>query len=236
MSQDRDHSADAEEARREAPGEQPPADQGGQSAPDGEGHPSPSGPDAGGTAPVDEQNNDGQAVGSEQDIEQDSGQDTGQADQDAEPSAEERLQAEVLDLQDQVARGKADAYNAEQRFNAFVKRSREQEAAAKEAGRSDVVEALIPVLDDIALARQHGELTGPFLAIADKLEATLSSRYGLERFGEVGEEFDPTLHEALMHQTAEGAESTTIAMVAQPGYRRGEAIVRPARVGVVGPE
>lgn len=227
MSQDREHSAEAEETRREAPGEQAPADQGGQPVSDGEGHPSSSDTGAGATAPENTRGEDGQAVGSDQDQ---------QAEQDVELSAEERLQAEVLDLQDQVARGKADAYNAEQRFNAFVKRAREQEAAAKDAGRSDVVEALIPVLDDIALARQHGELTGPFLAIADKLEATLSSRYGMERFGEVGEEFDPTLHEALMHQTAEDAESTTIAMVAQPGYRRGEAIVRPARVGVVGPE
>lgn len=146
------------------------------------------------------------------------------------------LRAEVLELQDQVARAKADAYNTEQRYNAFVKRSREQEAAARDRGHAEVVEAIIPVLDDVALARQHGELDGPFLAIADKLEQALVVRFGVERFGAVGDEFDPTVHEALMHQTSADATSTSVAMVAQPGYRRGESVIRPARVGVVGPE
>ena len=60
-----------------------------------------------------------------------------------------------------------------------------------------------PVLDDIHLARQHGDLeSGPFAAIADKLEATLG-RFGLARFGAAGEAFDPTVHEALMHTEAE---------------------------------
>lgn len=144
--------------------------------------------------------------------------------------------AEALDLADQLARAKAEVYNTEQRFNAFVKRSRELEAAARETGRADVVEALIPVLDDVELARQHGELDGPFLAIADKLEQLLATRFGVERFGAQGEEFDPNHHEALMHQADPEADTARIAMVAQPGYRRGETVIRPARVGVVGPE
>ena len=148
----------------------------------------------------------------------------------------EARQAEVLDLADQLARAKAEVYNTEQRFNTFVKRSRELEAAARETGRTDAVEALIPVLDDIALAKAHGELDGPFLAIADKLEQVLATRFGVERYGVQGEEFDPTLHEALMHQTSPDASATVLAMVAQPGYRRGETVIRPARVGVVGPE
>lgn len=145
-------------------------------------------------------------------------------------------QEEVLELRDQLARGKAEVYNTEQRFNAFVKRSRELEAAAREEGRHDVVEALVPVLDDIELARQHGELTGPFLAIAEKLEQVLAARFGVERYGVQGEEFDPNVHEALMHEADPSTPVPTIAMVAQPGYRRGETVIRPARVGVVGPE
>ncbi|WP_454296411.1 nucleotide exchange factor GrpE [Salana multivorans] len=145
------------------------------------------------------------------------------------------IRAEVLDLQDQLARAKADAYNVDQRFNAFVKRSRELEAQAREAGRSDVVEALVTVLDDIELARQHGELTGPFLAIADKLEQVLTTRFGVERYGQSGDEFDPALHEALMHADDPDASVATVSMVAQPGYRRGDQVIRPARVGVAGP-
>ena len=69
-----------------------------------------------------------------------------------------------------------------------------QERAAR-----SVVEALLPVLDDIHAAREHGDLEGgPFASIADKLESSLG-KFGLERYGAVGEEFDPALHEALMH-------------------------------------
>ncbi len=94
------------------------------------------------------------------------------------------------------------------------------------------------MLDDIDGAREHGELTdGPFAAIADKLVATLG-RFGAERFGELGIEFDPMQHEALMHIAAdlpEGTVGTTVVQVLQPGYRVGERVIRPARVAVADP-
>jgi molecular chaperone GrpE len=109
----------------------------------------------------------------------------------------------------------------------------------REQAVASVIEALLPVLDDIHLARQHGDLeSGPFAAIADKLEATLS-RFGVERFGEPGEAFDPNLHEALMHTQAElapGTEVTTVVQVLQPGYRSGDRVVRAARVAVADPQ
>jgi molecular chaperone GrpE len=101
-----------------------------------------------------------------------------------------------------------------------------------------VVEALLPVLDDIHMARQAGDLVeGPFAAISDKLESILG-KYGVERLGEAGQEFDPTVHEALMHVEAElpeGASGTTVVQVIQPGYRIGERVVRAARVSVADP-
>jgi molecular chaperone GrpE len=94
------------------------------------------------------------------------------------------------------------------------------------------------VLDDVHLARQHGDLEdGPFAAIADKLE-TILTRHGLERYGEPGEEFDPAVHEALMHteaELAEGTTTTTVVQVLQPGYRAKDRILRPARVAVADP-
>jgi molecular chaperone GrpE len=102
-----------------------------------------------------------------------------------------------------------------------------------------VVEALLPVLDDIYMARQAGDLKeGPFAAIADKLEGVLG-KFGIERVGEAGEEFDPNIHEALMHVQAElpeGATATTVVQVLQPGYRNGDRLVRAARVSVADPE
>ena len=101
-----------------------------------------------------------------------------------------------------------------------------------------VVEALLPVLDDIHMARQAGDLAeGPFAAISDKLESILG-KYGVERLGEAGEEFDPNIHEALMHVEAdlpEGASGTTVVQVLQPGYRIGDRLVRAARVSVADP-
>ncbi len=120
----------------------------------------------------------------------------------------------------------------------YKKRVDRDRAKEREVTIGGVVEALLPVLDDIYLAREHGELSeGPFAAIADKLEATLG-RFGVERFGVQGEAFDPVHHEALMHIEADlppGTERTTIVQVMQPGYRVGERVVRAARVAVADP-
>lgn len=144
--------------------------------------------------------------------------------------------AEAADLFDQLQRARADLYNLEQRYNNYVRRSRADVEAARQEGVTAVVEALIPVLDDIAAAREHEELTGPFAAIAEKLEATLASNYEVERYGAIGEEFDPLVHEALMHEQDDAATTNTISTVLQPGYRAGEKVIRPARVAVTGPQ
>ena len=81
----------------------------------------------------------------------------------------------------------------------YKKRVDRDRDRAREAGISYTLEALLPVLDDIHWAREHGELQeGPFAAIAEKLESVLA-RLGIERFGSAGDEFDPVHHEALMH-------------------------------------
>lgn len=125
-------------------------------------------------------------------------------------------------------------------------RNRTQREREGDRGRATaaVVEALLPVLDDIHSAREHGDLAEgtPFAAIADKLEQTLG-RFGVERVGTVGDVFDPTFHEALMHLPAdspgvelpEGATELTIVQVMQPGFRIGDQVVRAARVAVADP-
>jgi molecular chaperone GrpE len=111
---------------------------------------------------------------------------------------------------------------------------RDRDVARDQAVLS-VVEALLGVLDDVELARQHGELAeGPFASIAEKLEASLA-RFGWERYGAAGEPFDPQVHEALMHQHADDVTEPTVVQVLQPGHRVGERIVRAARVAVAEP-
>ncbi|WP_456825144.1 nucleotide exchange factor GrpE [Cellulomonas sp. P5_E12] len=146
--------------------------------------------------------------------------------------AAEALAAERLD---ELQRSKAAYYNLEQQYSGFVKRSKADALAAHDRGVHAIVEALIPVLDDIELARQHGDLTGPFVSIAEKLEATLG-RFGVVRYGETGEAFDPAIHEALMHSHSADVTESTVQMVLQPGYRTPDRVLRAARVAVVDPE
>ena len=146
-----------------------------------------------------------------------------------------QAQAQAAQAAADLARARADLYNLQQEYQGFVRRSREGAASHRQAGVADVVEALIPVLDEIELARQHGDLTGTFETTAGKLESILAEKYSLERFGAVGEVFDPTLHEALMATESSEVTEPTIATVLQPGYRLGERVVRAARVQVANP-
>ncbi|WP_159798509.1 nucleotide exchange factor GrpE [Puerhibacterium puerhi] len=151
---------------------------------------------------------------------------------DFEPSAEtaelEKAKADAAEHLDALQRERA-------AFTNYRNRALRDQEAARTQGTQDVLTALLPVLDDIERAKQHAELSGPMAAIAEKIDATLA-RFGIERFGAVGEEFDPTVHEALMHRADAEATATTVELVVEPGYRIGEKIVRAARVGVVGPE
>ncbi len=147
-------------------------------------------------------------------------------------AAAEALAAERLD---ELQRRNAAYYNLEQQYSGYVKRSKSEALVAREQGVAEVAEALIGVLDDIALARQHGDLQGPFLSIAEKLEATLA-RFKIERFGAEGEVFDPTVHEALMHSHSAEVTEPTVGTVLQPGYRIGERVLRPVRVAVIDPD
>jgi molecular chaperone GrpE len=138
----------------------------------------------------------------------------------------------------------ADLQRLQAEYVNYKRRVDRDRALVQERVVRDVLESLLPVLDDIHAAREHGDLAdGPFAAIADKLESTLG-RYGLARFGTKGEEFDPQQHEALMHapwpsgddDLPDDAGSTTVVTVLQPGYRAGEQVLRPARVAVADPD
>ncbi|MEX5293699.1 nucleotide exchange factor GrpE [Kocuria sp. CPCC 205268] len=122
-----------------------------------------------------------------------------------------RLQAEFVNFKHRTAREK-------EQLRTFV--------------TGDLLQTLLPVFDDIDAARQAGDLTdGPFAAIANKLEETLV-RQGLVRIGEVGEKFDPTVHEAVLQQPTSEVEPDQVSMVLRSGFRIGERVVRPAQVAV----
>lgn len=131
---------------------------------------------------------------------------------------------------------KADLQRLQAEYVNYRKRVERDRDVARNQAIASVMEGLLPVLDDVQLAREHGDLgDGPFVAIVDKLESTLE-RLGLERYGAPDEEFDPVIHEALVNTPDEKVEVETVSMVMQPGYKLGERILRAARVGVKSPQ
>lgn len=132
----------------------------------------------------------------------------------------------------------ADLQRLQAEYVNYKKRVDRDREVIRHTAVGGVVESLLPVLDDIHSAREAGALDeGPFATIADKLEAILG-KFGVERLGVTGEEFDPNVHEALMHVEADlpdGATATTVVQVIQPGYRIGDRLVRAARVSVADP-
>ena len=160
------------------------------------------------------------------------------AGEDAEVAADPLTEAmdSIARLEDELARARADYYNLNQEYSNFVKRSKADSLARYDEGIAKVIDTLLPVLDDVQLAREHGDLEGTPGMIVEKLEQSLATSFKLERFGEVGDAFDPQIHEALMNTPSAEVESEQVGTLIQPGYRLGEKLLRPARVGVLSPE
>ncbi|GJF29077.1 protein GrpE [Kitasatospora sp. NE20-6] len=129
----------------------------------------------------------------------------------------------------------ADLQRLQAEYQNYRKRVERDRLTVREIAVSNILEALIPVLDDIGRARDHGEVTGGFKSVSDNLE-TVVAKLGLQQFGKEGEPFDPTLHEALMHSYSSDVTEDTCVQILQPGYRIGERIIRPAMVAVAEPQ
>jgi molecular chaperone GrpE len=138
------------------------------------------------------------------------------------------------DLQQVLDERTADLQRLQAEFANYRRRVDRDRQAVGEQALASVLVGLLPVLDDIDRARAHGEVDGGFKLVADGLETTLA-KLGLQRFGEAGEPFDPTVHEAMTHALSADVTEPTCAEIYQPGYRVGDRIVRPARVAVVDP-
>ena len=157
-------------------------------------------------------------------------------------SPEEAAEGVEAELQDAVEAESADAALAAERLDSLLRLQAEftnyknRTAREKEQLRNfvigDLVGALLPVLDDIDAARKHGDLQdGPFASIAAKLEELLSKQ-GVERFGEVGDAFDPNIHEAVLQQPTDEVAEDHVSMVLRYGYRVNDRVVRTAQVAV----
>jgi molecular chaperone GrpE len=132
---------------------------------------------------------------------------------------------------DKVAELTADLQRVQADFANYRKRALRDQQVTGERAKAAVITQLLGVLDDLDRARSHGDLeSGPLKAVSEKLVTTLEG-LGLTSFGAEGEEFDPSLHEAVQHE-GDGS-SPVVGTVMRRGYKVGDVVVRHAMVGVV---
>ena len=136
---------------------------------------------------------------------------------------------------DEVATLTADLQRVQAEYANYRKRVDRDRASTTEFAFVAVLMELLPVLDDLDRAGEHGELTGGFKAVADRINAIVE-KLGLTKFSEAPVAFNPEIHEALMHETSKDVTQPTAIKILQPGYKFKERVIRPARVAVADPE
>jgi molecular chaperone GrpE len=142
------------------------------------------------------------------------------------PAAEE--------LRTRLAERTADLQRLQAEYANYRKRVDRDRATVREHAVVGALAELLPVLDAIDQAREHGELSGGFKSVADSLQAALG-KLGLVSYGQRGDAFDPKIHEALTHSYSPDVAEDTCVEIFQSGYKVGERILRPARVAVAEP-
>ena len=120
-------------------------------------------------------------------------------------------------------------------FINFRNRAQKEQERFRQHGIIDVLTALLPALDDIDRIREHSEMDESFKAVSAKIDKAFE-KFGVEKFGEKGEDFDPTKHDAILHKPDPQAEKETVDTVVEAGYRIGDRVIRAARVVVASPQ
>ncbi len=151
------------------------------------------------------------------------------------PAPAGAVDSDLAHAQAQLAERTADLQRLQADYTNYRRRVDRDREVIRDQAVANVLTNLLPVLDDIGRAREHGEFEGGFRSVGEALEAVVD-KLGLVRFGEPGDAFDPTVHEALTHTHSAEVTEPTCTQVFQPGYRIGDRVVRPARVGVADPE
>ena len=150
---------------------------------------------------------------------------------DAEQVVSDPAEQKLAEVSAQLDERTADLQRVSAEYANYRRRvDRDREAVSVNA-RAQVAGQLLTVLDDIDRAAAHGDLTGAFKAVADKL-VNVAKGVGLEPFGLEGDPFDPAVHEAVQHSTSDDVAGPTVSLVMRQGYKIGERVLRPAMVAV----
>jgi molecular chaperone GrpE len=152
----------------------------------------------------------------------------------AAPAAAATESEAVSKLQTQLAERTADLQRLQAEYANYRKRVDRDRTTVREQAVSSALSELLPVLDAVGQAREHGELSGGFKSVADALQTSVG-KLGLVSYGQRGDAFDPQIHEALTSTYSDDVTEDTCVEIFQPGYKVGERIMRPARVAVAAP-
>lgn len=158
---------------------------------------------------------------------------------DADKSDKDGKDGDTLTPLGQAKKEAAEYLEALQRERAefinYRNRAKKEQDRFRQHGIIDVLTALLPALDDIDRIREHSEMDDSFKAVANKIDKAFE-KFGVEKFGEKGEDFDPTKHDAILHKPDPNAEKETVDTVVEAGYRIGDRVIRAARVVVASPQ
>jgi molecular chaperone GrpE len=149
--------------------------------------------------------------------------------------AVDEVLSQAQEIADPIVTLTADLQRLQAEYANYRKRVDRDRSVAAEFSIAAVLAELLPVLDDLDRATEHGELTGGFKAVADRITATVE-RLGLTKFADAPVPFNPEIHEALTHEVSKDVSQPTAFKILQPGYKFKDRIIRPARVAVTDPE
>ncbi len=120
-------------------------------------------------------------------------------------------------------------------YDNFRKRTQKEKEASYGSGKADTLAKLLPVYDNLERAMNQETSDAAYKKGVELTMAELVKIFtglGVEIFGTVGDEFDPNLHNAVMHIESEELAENTIAQVFQKGFKIGDKVVRFAMVQV----
>ncbi len=147
-----------------------------------------------------------------------------------EPTAEEKLTAELNETKDKLLRVMAE-------YDNFRKRSQKEKEQAYGDTKAATIAEFLPVYDNFirAMSAEATDLDSfkkGIEMIFNQYGETFK-KLGVESFGEKGEEFNPNIHNAVMHGDDETLPENSISDVFSTGYKMGDRVIRPAIVKVV---
>lgn len=164
------------------------------------------------------------------------GIDEGLADADAEGAAADAEGVNPEDsnsIEAELAERTEDLQRVTAEYTNYRRRVERDRASVITGAKAEVAAELLPILDDLEMAEQHGDLTGPLKSMSDKLQSVMASMK-VEKFGGEGDEFDPNCHEAV--QDTSSGDDKVLATVLRRGYRLGDRVLRNAMVIIGDPQ